>query len=79
MPYNTGITDYLLNSTKAERLVYCRFGTKYITDIEKKKNSLIVSQPFNLSSFTYLINVKKLIDEHNINSDKKDFKTLKTQ
>lgn len=77
IPFNTGITDYLINCFKADRLVYCRFGTKYITDMEKKKNSLIVSQPFNLSSFTFLINVKKLIDDHNINSDKKDFKTLK--
>jgi len=30
-----------------------------------------------MATASYLINIKKLIDEHNIKGDKKDFKTLK--
>lgn len=41
--FNTGIPDYIINSFKAERVVYCRFGQKYITDLEKKKNANVAS------------------------------------
>ena len=37
------ITDYLINAKMANRLVYCRFGEKYVTDLEKRKNSNISS------------------------------------
>lgn len=30
----------------------------------------------NLSSATYLINIKKLMDDHNIDSEKKDFSKM---
>jgi hypothetical protein len=74
VPINTGIPDYIINSSKAERIVYCRFGQKYISDLEKKKNSQLKdnSNPHyvpGLGSFAYLINIKKLIEEHNINSE----------
>jgi hypothetical protein len=31
-----------------------------------------------LGSASYLINIKKLIEEHNIDGEKKDFKSMKT-
>jgi hypothetical protein len=34
------LSDYMLYARDANRLVYCRFGDRYINDIEKKKNSL---------------------------------------
>lgn len=82
VPFNTGIPDYLINSLKTDRVVYCRFGQKYIIDLEKKKNANIASAPHHvpgLGSFSYLINVKKLIEEHNINSEKREFKTMRGQ
>lgn len=32
----------------------------------------------NLSSASYLINIKKLVEEHNIDGEKRDFKSMKT-
>ena len=51
-------------------------------DLEKRKNSKIdaINHPStNFSSATYLINVKKLIEEHNIEGERKDFKAMKTR
>jgi hypothetical protein len=31
-----------------------------------------------LANASYLINIKKLIEEHNIKGDKRDFKAMKT-
>ena len=76
------VTDYLINGNAANRLIYCRFGEKYITDLEKRKNSVLSqsNQPHtNLGSVSFLINIKKLIEEHNIEGDKRDFKSLKTK
>ena len=76
----TTISDYMINAKEAGRLVYCRFGEKYITDLEKRKNSNLsaLNQPTtNLSSATYLINIKKLVEEHNIDGEKKDFKSMR--
>jgi len=75
------ISDYLINAKEAKRLVYCRFGEKYITDLEKRKNSNISSlntPQMNVGSCSYLINIKKLVEEHNIDGEKKDFKSMKT-
>ena len=72
----------MINAMAANRLVYCRFGDKYITDLEKRKNSVLAlsNQPHtNLSGASYLINIKKLVEEHNIDGDKKDFKSMKTK
>lgn len=80
--YAATVTDYLINALKANRLVYCRFGEKYINDLEKRKNSVLsqTNQPHtNLASASYLINVKRLIEEHNIDGEKKDFKSMKTK
>lgn len=32
----------------------------------------------NLGTATYLINIKKLVEEHNIEGEKRDFKTMRT-
>jgi len=32
----------------------------------------------NLGTATYLINIKKLVDEHNIDGEKRDFKSMRT-
>jgi hypothetical protein len=77
-PANT-ISDYMLNAKDANRIVYCRFGEKYIQDIEKRKNSNISSlNAPNLSSASYLINIKKLIEDYNIDGEKKDFKQMRS-
>jgi hypothetical protein len=76
------ISDYLINAKLANKLVYCRFGEKYVADLEKRKNSNITAlnaPSQGIGSASYLINIKKLIDEHNIEGEKKDFKIMKTQ
>lgn len=75
------MNDYLINARAANRLVYCRLGEKYVADLEKRKNSNIsaLNQPSQcLGSASYLINVRKLIEEHNIDGEKRDFKPMKT-
>lgn len=72
----------MINAHAANRLIYCRFGEKYISDLEKRKNSVLAhsNQPhLNLGSASYLINIKKLIEEHNIDGEKRDFKSMKTK
>jgi hypothetical protein len=39
--YSLTVTDYMINAHAANRLVYCRFGEKYISDLEKRKNSVL--------------------------------------
>lgn len=79
LSYNTNMSDYIINSNKADRVVYCRLGQKYICDLEKKKNSVLQSGMMteNFATFSFLINIKKLVDEHNIAGEKRDFKALK--
>lgn len=77
-PANT-ISDYTINASEAKRIVYCRFGEKYISDLEKRKNSNISSlNAPNLSSASYLINIKKLVEENNIEGEKRDFKSMRS-
>lgn len=67
----------------ANKLIYCRFGEKYLQDIEKRKNSILTEQnqpSINLASASYLLNIKKLIEEHNIEAGEKgNFKSMKTK
>ena len=62
-------------------VVYCRFGKEYITHLAKQHLNLInnpnLSQPMRQIA-TYLINIKKLVKDHNIESESKDFNKLKT-
>ena len=81
IPQNTNMADYILNCNREKMLIYLRFGEKYLNDMEKRKNSLSGQGviPTSMATASYLINVKKLIDEHNIKGDKRDFKSLKGQ
>ena len=76
------INEYILNMNAEEKVIYCRFGEKFIQDLEKRKNSNLIpsNQPTSsLANASYLINIKKLIEEHNIKGVKKDFKSMKTK
>ena len=77
-PANT-ISDYMINAKDANRIVYRLFGEKYITDLEKRKNSNISSlNAPTMSSASYLINIKKLVEENNIEGEKRDFKSMRS-
>ena len=69
----------MINAKEVNRIVYCRFGEKYLQDLEKRKNSNISSlcAPSS-SSASYLINIKKLIDDYNIDGEKRDFKSMRS-
>lgn len=71
----------MLDARDSNALVYCRFGDKYLQDLQRRKSSTLsnANQPSNnLSSATYLINIKKLVEEHNIEGEKRDFKPMRT-
>ena len=77
----TTISEYIINARDANTLIYCRFGEKYLSDMERRMKSQItaISQPStNLSTATYLINIKKLVEEHNIDGEKRDFKSMRS-
>lgn len=77
----TTISEYIINARDSNSLIYCRFGEKYLADMERKLKSVITSinQPSsNLSTATYLINIKKLVEEHNIDGEKRDFKSMRS-
>lgn len=65
-----------------ERVVYCRYGRDYIPAISKQAllaaNNPCLSTP-GRSIATYLINIKKLVQDHNIDSEDKNFSKLKTK
>lgn len=62
-------------------IVYCRFGKDYVSRIAKEQQALInmpgLTAPMKQIA-TYLINIKKLIRDHNIESESKDFERLST-
>ena len=74
------IAQEMLRQWDHGALVYCRFGKQYMQNLEKQANSItgngIGGVPLKFAS--YLINIKKLIKEHNIDSDQNMFK-LKTK
>ena len=63
-------------------VTYCRFGRDYISHLARQSMNLInnpnLSQPMRQIA-TYLINVKKLVKDHNIESESKDFNKLDTR
>ncbi len=76
------IADEIVKADKEGKLVYCRFGKQYVTNLEKQINSFLngnvngsngaqLSQ--SLKSATYLINIKKLIRDHNIDTEYNQF------
>ncbi len=52
-------------------MVYCRFGKQFIVNLERQMTSVLTNGQVAISAktATYLINVKKLIKDHNIDSD----------
>ena len=74
------LAEEIVKASQDERLVYCKFGKQYVSNLEKQLNSIIGNSTTvctSLRSATYLINIKKLIKEHNIESD--NFGKLKTK
>lgn len=37
------VNEYIINAFNTKRLVYCRFGEKYVHDLEKRKNSSLAA------------------------------------
>jgi hypothetical protein len=77
----TQLQTYLLQMSNDGRVIYCRFGKDYIAKLQKEALALINSP--NLTNpmkqiATYLINIKKLVRDHNIESESKDFNRLNT-
>ena len=35
------ISDYIISSWHQKKLIYCRYGEKYVTDLEKRKKSAL--------------------------------------
>lgn len=67
------ISDYMVNNWKRDRLIYCRFGEKYMKDLQKRQNSALApsNQPLtNLGGASYLLNLKKIIEENNEEQEK---------
>ena len=62
-------------------MVYCRFGKEYIGQLAKQHHTLInnpnLTQPMRQIA-TYLINIKKLVRDHNVDGESKDFQKMKT-
>ena len=65
----TGVmSDYMVQNWQRNRLIYCRYGEKHLEAMEKRKSSNLASanQPMqNLGTASYLLNIKKMIEEHN--------------
>ena len=38
---STTISEYIISNMHVNKLIYCRFGEKYLQDIEKRKNSML--------------------------------------
>jgi len=74
------ISEYIIDSFHRKKLVYCRYGEKYVMDLEKRKKSSLAESNLpsqNLASASYLLNIKRLIEDHNFDSEKKDLKKIK--
>ena len=78
----TNIQQYMQSMNENGYVVYCRFGPDYISHLIRQQmmnnNNPLMMQPQMRQIATYLINIKKLIKDHNIESDTKDFSKLKT-
>lgn len=81
-PCQRSIAEEIVAQHKEGKLVYCRFGKKYLANLEKQMNSLLPGNQATVStsakSASFLINVKKLIKDHNIDSEH-NFAKMKTK
>ncbi len=63
-------------------MVYCRYGKNYIGQVTKHQQYLMnnpsLTAPMRQIA-TYLINIKKMVADHNIDSEVKAFAKLKTK
>lgn len=73
--------EYILTANNLKRLVYCRFGDKYLEDLSKKRQSSTNNNmpQVSLSAPSSLLNIKKLIEEQNPEGERRDFKTMKNK
>lgn len=74
------ISDYIIHAWHHKKLIYCRYGEKYVSDLEKRKKSALCDANLpsqNLASASYLLNIKRLIEEHQFDGEKKDLKKMK--
>ena len=62
---SANVNDYILKALAKQKLVYCRFGDKYLAELEKKRPTTVVTnnQPSGLIQASTLLNIKKLIEE----------------
>lgn len=67
------MADDLVKAYNEGKVVYCRFGRNYIEKLEKQLKSILNSGGMQVSTSvriaTYLINIKKMIKDHNIESE----------
>lgn len=80
-PNSKIIAEELVKSFNEGKVVYCRFGKQYIQNLEKQINSVLNNNTqvsTSLKSATFLINIKKLIKDHNIDSEH-NFSKLRTK
>ncbi len=79
---STILPKYMVAMFDINKVVYCRYGRDYIPSVAKQIQMAIqnptLCQPVRQIA-TYLINIKKLVLEHNIESDEKDFTKLRTK
>jgi len=79
---HTKLSSYLSSMYEMGKVVYCRYGREYIPNIAKQAVIAQSNPAFTTagrSIATYLINIKKLVQDHNIESEDKNFTKLKTK
>lgn len=67
------MAEEIVRSYNEGKVVYSRFGKQYVVNLEKQLNAIAtVNQTTvstSLKSASFLINIKKLIKDHNIESE----------
>ena len=76
------LTEYMVSNWNRNRLIYCRFGEKHLETMEKRRKSNLAeaNQPMsNLGTASYLLNIKKMVEEMQVDGDgKRDYKKMGT-
>lgn len=78
----TLLPKFMVAMFNLEKVVYCRYGKDYIPYIHRQMMIVQQNPAFETpltQCATYLINIKKLVQDHNIESGDKDFTKLKTK
>lgn len=74
----TTIQQEIVRHHQEGTLVYCRYGEQYVLNLERQSNA-ISNLPMSSKCASFLINVKKLIKDHNIDSTEHNLYRMKTQ